>query len=177
MSANNKTDKIRKTSELGFSLLTILIIFLALALSSCQKQEPNRYSIIVQEEKDTADIPEESIEVNITETNQTSIISIIPNQSEEPEVTQNETQIPERANAVEFYFLLKGKSYFRHILKETELKAFDLSGTIVRIEPIFIANDSVVFKIDNYPTNAIREREWYSAPNFEIYVSNIYYRR
>jgi hypothetical protein len=201
MSANNKTNKINKTSEWFFAILIIILVFLGFFLTSCQKEEPLRYSIIVLEQKDNTDIPDESAVVNITETNQTSVASIIPNQSEEREIIQNETvnesinetineiinetvkeeqgqeQIPARANAVEFYFLLKGKSYFKYTLKEHELKAFDMSGTIIRIVPIFIANDSVVFKVDNYPTSAIGEKEWYSTPGFEIYVNYIYYRR
>jgi len=202
MSANNKTDminKIKRASEFGFVIGTIILIFLALFLVSCQKQEPTKYSITVFEEKDVTDASDERAAVNITETNETSISLIIygqPENLEALEIRENETinstinntvneivgeqgqeQITTRANAVEFYFLLKQKAYFRYLLRENELKSFDLSGAIIRIEPIFIANDSAVFKVDNYPTHAIGEREWYSAPNFEIYVSNIYYRR
>lgn len=193
MSAHNKTDRIVNKIS-GFSLASLIIILIlilfSILLASCQKQNQTRYGIVVLEQKDNVSVPDETPAVSIIETNRTSIISIIPEQPEEPEVTQNETQITEiieeeqgqertttGTNAVEFYFLLRQKAYFRYLLKENEPKEFDLYGTIVRIEPIFIANDSAVFKIDNYPTNAIREREWYSAPNFEIYVSRIYYRR
>jgi hypothetical protein len=197
MSANNKTNKINKTSEWCFAILIIILIFLAFFLISCQKEEIPRYNIIVLEQKDNTNIPDETTMANITETNQTSITQIIPDLSGEREIILNETinetineiinetvkeeqgqeQIPARASAVEFYFLLKGKSYFKYALKETELKTFNLSGTIIRIVPIFIANDSVVFKVDDYPTGAIGEREWYSTPGFEIYVNAIYYRR
>jgi len=200
MSANNKnrshkSHKLNKSSKLFFSLLlfSILIIVLAFSMISCQKEEVPRYNIVVLEQKDKTNIPDETTPANITETNQTSVASIISNQSGEPEVIRNETinetinktfeeeqvqeQIPARANAVDFYFLLKGKSYFKYTLKETELKAFNLSGTIIRIIPIFIANDSVVFKVDDYPTRAVGEREWFSTPYFEIYVNAIYYRR
>jgi len=204
MSANNKnrshkSHKLNKSSKLFFSLLlfSILIIVLAFSMISCQKEELPKYNIIVLEQKDNTNIPDETAPANITETNQTSITQIIPDQSGEYEIKQNETisetineiinetvkeeqgqeQIPARASAVEFYFLLKGKSYFKYTLKETELKAFNLSGTIIRIVPIFIANDSVVFKVDDYPTRAVGEREWFSTPYFELYVNAIYYRR
>ena len=204
MSANNKNrshknHKLNKSSKLFFSLLlySILIIVLAFSMIYCQKEEVPKYNIVVLEQKDKTNIPDETTLANITETNQTSITQIIPDQSGEREIKQNETrnesinetinktvaqgqgqeQIPARASAVEFYFLLKGKSYFKYTLKETELKAFNLSGTIIKIIPVFIANDSVVFKVDDYPTGAVGEREWYSTPGFEIYVNAIYYRR
>lgn len=165
-----------------------MILVFAFSMTSCKKEEVPKYNIVVLEQKDKTNIPDESILINTTETNQTSITQIIPDQSGEPEIKQNETinetvkeeqgqeQIPARASAVEFYFLLKGKSYFKYTLKETELKAFNLSGTIIKIIPIFIANDSAVFRVDDYTTGAVGEREWYSTPDFEIYVSDIYFR-
>jgi hypothetical protein len=193
MSANNKTGKIHKTSEwirLLRLLLIILITFSAVLLISCHKGETPKYSVIVLDEKNNANITNENIVVNIPETNNTSNISvihtIISNKTEEQETILNKTitetkqeqeQIPARANEVDFYFLLKGKSYFRYTLKEHELKAFNMSGTIIRIVPIFIANDSVIFKVDEYTTQAVGYKEWFTMPGFEIYVNDIYYRR
>lgn len=206
MSANKKNSsykshKLNKSSKLFFSLLlfSILIIVLAFSMISCQKEEVPKYNIVVLEQKDNTNIPDETTQANITETNQTSITQIIPDQSGEPEIKQNETrnesineainktvaqgqgqgqeQISARASAVEFYFLLKGKSYFKYTLKETELKAFNLSGTIIRIVPIFIADEGAVFRVDDYTTRAVGEKEWFSTPEFEIYVNAIYYRR
>lgn len=194
MSANKNTSDKKRFFELGFvvlSIITVILIPLAFLMASCQKQEAPRYSIVVLEEKEKTNVSDEDIIINIPEENQTPIDVLIgSNQSGEPEIKENKTinkttnevikeeqeQIPARANAVEFYFLLKGKSYFRYILKETELKTFNMSGTIISIVPIFIANDSVVFRIDDYTTGAVGYKEWFSTPGFEIYVSDIYFR-
>ncbi len=91
--------------------------------------------------------------------------------------TINNTSQLQRASEVEFYFLLKGKSYFKHILREGEEKAYNLSGFIVVIQPIIITADKVKFRINNYTTSALTKDEWESFPDFEIFVSAIYYRR
>lgn len=193
MSANNKTDKINKTSECIRLLLVILIAFSAVLLIACHKEETPRYSVIVLDEKDNVNVLNEDIVVNIPETNNTpdlSVNTIISDNSEEQETIANETinepeqepkqeqeQTSERTNAVDFYFLLKGKSYFRYFLYEGQLQAFNMSNTIIRITPIFIANDSVIFRVDDYTTGAVKEKEWFTTPGFEIYISDIYFRR
>jgi hypothetical protein len=190
MSANNKISKISG----WFMLLLIIILTLtAFSLISCQKQETPKYSIIVLDEEDSKEntgLPDERPVINIPETNQTPIELIIPNQPEDIEKIENDSeketdkiaegqeqqQAPERANAVDFYFLLKGKSYFRYTLYEGQAQAFNMSNTIIRIVPLFIVNDSVIFRVDDYTTGAVRYKDWFSTPGFEIYVTDIYYR-
>ena len=93
---------------------------------------------------------------------------------EQPEEESEPTSA--RTSEVEFYFLLKGKAYFRHVLKEEESKTYNMTGYLVTITPIIITQDSVKFLINNFTTKSLAEDESDSTPEFEIIVSNIYYR-
>jgi hypothetical protein len=118
---------------------------------------------------------------NITGTNATEIINKDINAStneSEQEAGQPALNISSpRVSEVEFYFLLKNISYFKHILKEEQTGTYNLSGNLITIQPLFIAKDSVIFKINNYTTKALKEEEWGSMPDFEIFVKAIYYRQ
>ncbi len=79
-------------------------------------------------------------------------------------------------STVEFYFLLKRKSYFRHILGEGEQRTYNMSGHLVTIKPIIIASEEVKFRINNYTTKTLREDDYDGTQEFEIIVKDIYYR-
>ena len=82
----------------------------------------------------------------------------------------------QRFSEVEFYFLLTGKFYFKAIQKENEVKTYNASDEMITVQPIFISKDRVIFKVNNYTTKAIAEKEWGTAPGSEIFVNAIYYR-
>lgn len=82
----------------------------------------------------------------------------------------------ERVSQVEFYFLLKGKSYFKHTLKEHEKRIYNISGYIVSIEPVIITQDSVKFQVNDFTTKALEKKDFDGSQEFEIFVSYIYYR-
>jgi len=72
--------------------------------------------------------------------------------------------------------LLKKKSFFRHMLKEQQSWTYNMSGFIVTIQPIIITQDSVKFRINDFTTKELREKDSDSTDEFEIIVKDIYYR-
>jgi hypothetical protein len=111
--------------------------------------------------------------------NNLSLINISTNQSPTPAtpiVSEASEQAPLKASEVEFYFLLKGKAYFKHTLREEQNRTYNLSGYLVNIEPLIITRDSVKFRINNYTLKTLAKDEWGSDDDFEIFVSDIYYR-
>ena len=121
------------------------------------------------------------ITINQTKNTSETGTAIVLNESktinlseEQPEEESEPTSA--RTSEVEFYFLLKGKAYFRHVLKEEESKTYNMTGYLVTITPIIITQDSVKFLINNFTTKSLAEDESDSTPEFEIIVSNIYYR-
>ena len=178
----------------SFATLTIFIIFIiicAFLICSCYakpKQATPSFIINLTEQGNTVTVNKanENNTVSITNTTAPNIIANITANSTANETTatgaeeQNAGQEPTgqtylRANAVEFYFLLKGKSYFKSILKEQQKKIYNLSGSLVTIQPIIITNDSAKFMVNNYTTKALHKHEWGSGDDFEIYVNEIYY--
>ena len=159
-----------------------MLIVLVSMLTSClyyEEQEPVS-EINVSEEG-------ESVVITLNESEE-GVIIVLDNdttinmskkkleEKEEIEEGQAEEQTPTRVSEVEFYFLLKGKSYFRDILKENQIKTYNMSGYIVSIEPIIITSDSVKFQINNFTTKALEEKDSDSTKEFEIIVKDIYYR-
>jgi len=162
-------------------LMALLFLFFISLASSC-----TYYTL---EEKDASyadNISSEGhgviIVLNQTKNTSEAGAAIVLNESkiinlseEQPEKESEPTSV--RASEVEFYFLLKGKAYFKHTIKEEESKSYNITGYLVTITPIIITSDSVKFRINNYTTKALGEDESDSTPEFEIIVSNIYYRR
>jgi hypothetical protein len=161
----------------SFATLIILIIICALLISSCYaKPKQGTPSFIIN-------LTEQGSAIVLNQTNQTneSKMTIAPQENKTTNITANKTEEATqeqpyvRANAVEFYFLLKEKSYFKDILKEQQKKTYNLSGSLVTIEPIIITSDSAKFMVNNYTTKALHKYEWGSDDDFETYVNEIYY--
>lgn len=172
-------------------ILVLLIILISCSYQPGQKGKP-AYSINLSE-RNAADIV-----ITLNDTNDKSMVIVLDNnkiidvaeigkreqindqqeEQEGPEEQENqeEQQVNTRISEVEFYFLLKGKSYFKHILKENQEKTYNLSGYLVTIEPIIITSDRVKFRINNYTTRALAEDDFDSTDTFEIIVKDIYYR-
>lgn len=170
----------------SFAALITLMIICALLISSCYaKPKQGTPSFIIN-------LTEQGSVIVLNQTNQTneSKMTIAPQENKTTNITANKTGEEEaekqkteepteqpyvRTNAVEFYFLLKEKSYFKDILKEQQKKTYNLSGSLVTIEPIIITSSSAKFLINTYTTKALHKYEWGSDDDFEIYVNEIYY--
>lgn len=161
-------------------IISILIILLGM-LTSClyfkeQEEEPG-YKVNLSEE-------EEGVVITLNETEEEGVVIVLDEDKEvnvsekelEEKEEKPEEQMPTRVSEVEFYFLLKGKSYFRAVLKENQMKIYNISGVLVTIEPIIITSDSVKFQINNFTTKALEEDDSDSTSEFEIIISDIYYR-
>ena len=166
-------------------LVTVFIILISMLTSCIYYEEEEKIPPVINlsEEKDVVIVLNrtEGEDVIIVLDNDTTVnISeeeVEEKEQEEQPEEEQEEQIPARVSEVEFYFLLKGKSYFKHILKESQEKTYNISGYIVTIEPIFIGQDEVKFRINNYTTRALSEKDSDATPEFEIIVKDIYYRR
>jgi hypothetical protein len=190
----NAKDNSRRTTPARIIIITaLLMIALALVIlfmaactpkQSVQKPDKGNDTIIVLSEDNQTNvivIINDSREIDLS--NLSSSGSNLPEETpadvqEQPErnntfVNASSTQ---RSSEVEFYFLLTGKFYFKAIQKENEAKAYNASGELVTVQPIFISKDKVIFKVNNYTTKAIAEKEWGAAPDSEIFVNAIYYR-
>ncbi len=115
------------------------------------------------------------VENKTNETNTTNTINTTNTTVETNETLENIENT--RSSAVEFYFLLKGKSYFQSFLKEYQVKTYNMSGQLITIESIIITEDSAKFRIDNFTTKSLGEKDSDATPEFEIIVKDIYYRR
>lgn len=160
-------------------LISILFVLASCALFTSKHFEP-AYEINLSRE-------EVIIVLNDNKTEDKGVVIVLDsdkateqeeNQEEKQEENQEEQLEGNKAgeSEVDFYFLLKGRSYFRHILRESQLGTYNLSGIIVTIEPIIITSDSVRFRINNYTTKALQEDDSDCTQEFEIIVSDIYYR-
>jgi hypothetical protein len=171
----------------SFAVLIILMIVCILLISSCYakpKQGVPSFIINLTEQGGIIVLNQtnQSNESKMTIANQENkTTNITANKTEEKEAEKQKTQEATqeqpyvRANAVEFYFLLKEKSYFKDILKEQQKKTYNLPDSLVTIEPIIITSDSAKFMVNNYTTKALHKHEWGSDDDFEIYVNEIYY--
>lgn len=163
------------------SILVILIIMLTSYLYFKEQEEKPGYKINLSEEEKGIVIilnkTEDGGVVIVLDTDKEVNVSEELEEKEEEQEEKAEEKMPTRVSEVDFYFLLKGKSYFRHILKENQVRTYNMSGYLVTIEPIIITSDRVKFRINNYTTKALKEDDSDSTQDFEIIVSNIYYRR
>ena len=163
----------------GFLILIIIILGISTSCKfSTQKPSEPGYEINISEGNVVIILNESNntntglvivLDTGNNKTNNTITLSN-PETEEQPEESKT------RASEVDFYFLLKGKSYFRHTLKENQIKTYNMSGILVTIEPIIITPNSVKFRINNYTTKALQEDDSDSTQEFEIIVSDIYYR-
>ena len=173
----------KEKNKLNKVFLVAIFIILISMLTSCiyyeKKEEEAAYK---------ANISEEGVVIILNKTQEEGVVIVLDNdtivnisekeaEEKEQEEQLEEEQVPARVSEVEFYFLLKGKSYFKHILKENQEKTYNISGYLVTIEPIFIGRDEVKFMINNYTTRALSEKDSDATPEFEIIVKDIYYRR
>jgi hypothetical protein len=168
----------------SFAALIILMIICALFISSCYakpRQGAPSFMINLTEQGGVIvlnNTNESKVTIAVQENKTTNLTA---NKTEEKEAEKQKTEEATqeqpfvRTNAVEFYFLLKEKSYFKDILKEQQKKIYNLSGSLVTIEPIIITSDSAKFLVNNYTTKALHNHEWGSDDDFEIYVNEIYY--
>lgn len=172
----------REKNKLNKLFLVSMLIIFVIMLTSCTyyKEEVGEpgYKVNLSEEG-------EGVVITLNKTEEGGVVIVLDadkevdvseEQLEEKEEEQEE-QVSIRVSEVDFYFLLKGKSYFRHILKENQVRTYNMSGYLVTIEPMIITSDRVKFRINNYTTKALQEDDSDSAQDFEIIVSNIYYRR
>jgi len=185
MSAKNKF--LLVTLHFFLLLITFLLFMLLFLATSCTRYEQNKLNQdIAPQLNNTADnniiI---TLDTNKTITLDQNASGLQQEQEKEQapeelsEQTQEQTQAltTPRVSEVDFYFLLKGKAYFRATLKEQESKTYNVSGYLVTISPVFISSDRAKFQINNYTTKALSEEEWDSTSEFEILLKNIYYRR
>ncbi|MBU1198585.1 MAG: hypothetical protein KKF46_04850 [Nanoarchaeota archaeon] len=179
-------------------LLIVLVVFLFSVCSCTRKAGEPAYEINISEEGQgvviTLDNTNESGVVIVLDKNITSVPVVLSDEAEEKEEPtetevseqsaeqtmpeeQSETATePKRQSEVEFYFLLKGRSYFQHILKENQIKIYIVSGRQIQIQPIIITQNNVKFRINDFTTKTLAEGESDSTQEFEIFVKDIYYR-
>jgi len=194
---------LHKSLGLFFAIITFSLYLLALTSCTTQETTPKGPPIYLNNSQDVLNtsivlnksdfviiLPSDdttdallinsanAADMNITDITDIINQSINASKNEPEQKTEQETLelSSQRASEVEFYFLLKNVSYFRHMLKEHQEKTYNLSGTLVTIQPVFISEDSVIFKINNFTTKALKEEDWASEPDFEIFVKDIYYR-
>jgi hypothetical protein len=164
-------------------LLVFVILAAMFLIISCY---PTPYQNSAGYENNTANtslrknqsIPVQNYSTNISETNASENITIrvVNETSENASENKNKSeQATSRPNGVEFYFLLRGKTYFKDILREQQARTYNLSGSLITIKPIIITNDSVKFMVNNYSVKALHQYEWGSDDNFDIYVNEIYF--
>jgi hypothetical protein len=171
-----------KTILLIAVIIALLILATAssLIITSCVQQKQRAPIFLNITAKETAT---ESDQTNSNASTNTTSPVITENADEQQatEESQPEPSIPARANQVEFYFLLKQKTYFQDTLREQQAKLYNVAGQSISIKPVIITNESVIFTIDDYTTKyttkALNKHDSDSNDVFEIYVKEIYYRR
>jgi len=181
MKDKNKTSRLLIISL--FALLLFVLVLILIIMPSCSYYMPKEKGL----GEEVIGANNTSITRNDTEEKAMVVtrVNITGNKSAEQlgeqEEVKHEEQLEEqtliRASEVEFYFLLKKKSYFRDILEEEQRKTYNISGYPVSIEPIIITQDSVKLRINNYTTKALQEDDSDSTQEFEIIIKDIYYRR
>ncbi|MBW2991074.1 hypothetical protein KY348_05220 [Candidatus Woesearchaeota archaeon] len=184
----------KESDKFNKAVLVLILIIIILMLASCLEYVPEEELEEIEVEPDIIEEEVEQQKSEISEGSSGTEEEELVEETEKPEEVAeeeevegepieeqaeqvDEEQIPARVSEVEFYFLLKKKAYFKHILKENEKKTYNVSGFIVSIEPIFIAQNEVKFKINNFTTKALEEKDSDSTQEFEIIVKDIYYRQ